>query len=71
MPKTKFIPEKILKTTSKKSEFTEAELLWVAKKVIGTWEHLYGDLIMSKLEELNDELFRRWIEKESYDQDHK
>ena len=71
MSETKFTPEQIVKITSKKSGFTEAELLWVAKKVIGTWEHLYGDLIMSKLEELNDELFRRWIEKESYDQDHK
>ena len=67
MSETKFTPEKTVKITSKKSGFTEAELLWVAKKVIRKWEHLCGDLIMSKLEELNDQLFRRWVEKGSYD----
>lgn len=71
MPETTFARNQILKITSKKSGFTEAELLWVFKRIITTWGHLYGDLIMTKLEELNDELYRRWVETESYDHDQK
>ena len=57
MSETKFTPEKTVKITSKKSGFIEAELLWVAKKVIRktvdrVWERHRHKLIL-KLQSLN------------------